>query len=167
MLARARARPELTYGTILTFCHLLILVIEKSNVSIVKKIFTCSSSNATSCLQNHLTRFKKYQPNVDKTQKILALQPMKLNENTMQLLLTWSFDKEECRKFLTRIIIIDELSFKHVEHEGFKDFCNVMQPKFIIPSRYTVAKHCFSFYVEEKNQLKNYFKKLLSRVSYH
>ena len=89
---------------------------------------------------------------------------MKLNENIVQSLATWSIDQVECRNFLARIVIIDELPFKYVEHEGFKDFCHIMQPKFIIPSLYTVARDCFSLYAKDKNQLKNYFKKLPTKV---
>lgn len=32
--------------------------------------------------------------------------------------------------FFARTIIIDELPFRYVEHEGFLNFCHVMQPLF-------------------------------------
>lgn len=31
---------------------------------------------------------------------------------------------------LARMIIVDELPFRYVEHEGFLNFCHVMQPLF-------------------------------------
>ncbi|KAK8676592.1 hypothetical protein V6N13_142166 [Hibiscus sabdariffa] len=39
------------------------------------------------------------------------------------------------------------------EHEGFRDFCNMMQPRFQVPSRSTVAKDCMEIYLEEKRKL--------------
>ncbi|KAL0009737.1 hypothetical protein SO802_004845 [Lithocarpus litseifolius] len=44
------------------------------------------------------------------------------------------------RKVLTEMIILDELPFRFVENQGFRRFCNVFQPNFNIPSRFTVAK---------------------------
>lgn len=40
------------------------------------------------------------------------------------------FIVETSRKALIEIVIIDELSFKLVENDGLKRFCNVLQPNF-------------------------------------
>ncbi|KAL0556910.1 hypothetical protein IC582_005427 [Cucumis melo] len=70
-------------------------------------------------------------------------------------LMTASFTQENCRKMLARMVILDELPFKFVESEGFHQFCRALNPKFVIPSRVTVAKDCFQMYMKEKKKLKN------------
>ena len=49
-----------------------------------------------------------------------------------------------------KMIIMDELSFKFVENEGFKLFCNTACPKFDPPSRVTIARDIFQLYLEKK-----------------
>ncbi|KAF7844380.1 zinc finger BED domain-containing protein RICESLEEPER 2-like [Senna tora] len=57
---------------------------------------------------------------------------------------------------LARMIIVDELPFKHIEGEGegFRYFMSIVQPMFPIPSRITIARDCLSLYVKEKARLK-------------
>ena len=62
------------------------------------------------------------------------------------------------RKVLTEMIILDELPFMFVENQGFRRFCNVFQPNFNIPSRFTVAKDMSRIYFEEKDKLRNSLK---------
>ena len=50
---------------------------------------------------------------------------------------------------------MDELSFMFVEREGFKNFCNVMQPRFQLVSRTTMARDCLDLYTREKKKLKS------------
>uniref|UniRef100_A0A7N2L115 Transposase n=1 Tax=Quercus lobata TaxID=97700 RepID=A0A7N2L115_QUELO len=59
------------------------------------------------------------------------------------------------RKVLAEMIILDELPFRFVENQGFRRFCNVFQPNFNIPSRFTVAKDVSRIYFEEKDKLRN------------
>ena len=44
------------------------------------------------------------------------------------------------RKVLAEMIILDEISFRFVENQGFRRFCNVFQINSNIPSHFTVAK---------------------------
>lgn len=37
---------------------------------------------------------------------------------------------EASRKALSEMVIIGELSFKFVENDGFRRFCNILQPNF-------------------------------------
>lgn len=55
------------------------------------------------------------------------------------------------------MIITDELAFTFVEKWSFKYFCSVMQPKFEVPSRVSIARDIMSLYVEEKKNLKLMF----------
>ena len=56
------------------------------------------------------------------------------------------------------MIVIDELPFKFVEGEGFKNFVSAVCPKFSIPSRWTVSRDCFGSYVDERIKMKIFFK---------
>ena len=50
------------------------------------------------------------------------------------------------------MIIMDELSFKFVENEGFKLFCSIVCPKFDPPSTVTIARDIFELCLEEKKR---------------
>ena len=50
------------------------------------------------------------------------------------------FSIKKIRLALARMIIVDELPFRFVEHESFIYYMNVVDPRFPIPSRVTVAK---------------------------
>ena len=54
------------------------------------------------------------------------------------------------------MIIVDELSFKFIENEGFRNFCRVACPKFNPPSRATIAKDIYQLYIDEKKKLKSF-----------
>ena len=70
-----------------------------------------------------------------------------------------NYNEKTCRDALAKMIIIDELPFRQVEKEGFKNFCMVMQPRFNVPSRTTVARDCLKLFYEEKEKLKKVLKK--------
>ncbi|KAM3363188.1 hypothetical protein P3S68_018042 [Capsicum galapagoense] len=57
---------------------------------------------------------------------------------------------------LCRMVIVDELPFRFVEKEGFRNFMKVAQPHFKIPSRTTVTRDCFKLFDEEKQKLKSH-----------
>ncbi|KAG5575940.1 hypothetical protein H5410_056074 [Solanum commersonii] len=68
------------------------------------------------------------------------------------------YKREECRKALCRMVIIDELPFRFAEKEGFKQFMKVAKPCFHIPSRTTVTRDCFDLFDEDKYKLMDVFK---------
>jgi len=61
----------------------------------------------------------------------------------------WNFDHNFSRKALARMIIVDKLPFIRVEREGFPDFCKTVHPKFIVPSRYTITRDCYTLFFDE------------------
>ncbi|KAL4021214.1 hypothetical protein IC575_020006 [Cucumis melo] len=110
--------------------------------------YACDSKrNGTTNLKRHLEKCKMY------------VNPLEDNVegegDSESNLMTASFTQENCRKMLARMVILDELPFKFVESEGFHQFCRALNPKFVIPSRVTVAKDCFQMYMKEKKKLKN------------
>lgn len=62
----------------------------------------------------------------------------------------WKFRQEEGRKAFAKMIIMDELPFRFADREGFRYFMSVVQPNFIIPSRFTVARDCYRVFLDEK-----------------
>jgi hypothetical protein len=57
------------------------------------------------------------------------------------------------------MVIIDELPFNFEEEgKGFRLFSRTVQPRFDIPSCFTVMENCLKLYVEEKERLKRALK---------
>ncbi|XP_074279075.1 zinc finger BED domain-containing protein RICESLEEPER 2-like [Silene latifolia] len=133
------------------------------------KIISCKSSNGTGTLSNHLGRCEKMPANIDKKQKLITLESRTVvnddgTTQTVDVPSVWSFDQEKIRSSLAKMIIIDELPFRTVEGEGFKGFCKDMNPQFVIPSRFTVARDCYQLYLEKRTQLQEFFGNMSSRV---
>ncbi|XP_073032144.1 zinc finger BED domain-containing protein RICESLEEPER 2-like isoform X2 [Primulina eburnea] len=120
-----------------------------------------SSLNGTSSLGAHLKKCKKYPCNLETKQAKIAFQNISKDQVTIN---AWRFDQEGCRKALAKMILVDELPFSFVEMEGFRHFINVIQPLFRIPSRRTITRDCFELFVEEKKNLKLFFKETHLRV---
>ncbi|KAL0340775.1 UNVERIFIED_CONTAM: putative AC transposase [Sesamum radiatum] len=115
------------------------------------------SMNVTSEMNNHTKTCKNHPDN-----QTIAGSCGSVNEETRE---SWKFDQEATRKALARMIIIDELPFKFVENEGFRQFVSVACPEFIIPSRTAIIGDCYRLYFDEKNKLKTYFKITGQRIS--
>ena len=47
---------------------------------------------------------------------------------------------------LARMIIVDELPFRFVEHDGFIYFMGVVEPRFLVPSHLTMARDCIKLW---------------------
>ncbi|KMT07963.1 hypothetical protein BVRB_6g144970 [Beta vulgaris subsp. vulgaris] len=115
--------------------------------------------NGTSALWGHINRCRKYPYNTpkDSKQNILSFRGAKIGDGTSNLTYQ-KYDPASIRKALSFMVIVDELPFKFVEGVGFRHFCNVMEPRFHVPSRITVAKDCYQTYLTEKRKLKNVLK---------
>ncbi|KAK9677784.1 hypothetical protein RND81_11G166700 [Saponaria officinalis] len=136
------------------------------------------SKSGTSVMRNHLERCLEYPPNIDKSQKLLALHNdlttkgegasgSDTHDKTVEKkgkLEFWKFNQQDTRMALSKMIIMDERPFRMVEHEGFRLFMSVACPHFKIPSRWTIARDCLSLYLEEKCKLKSDFSNLSFRI---
>ncbi|OMO98572.1 hypothetical protein COLO4_13801 [Corchorus olitorius] len=122
--------------------------------------------NGTTSMKNHLESCAK-NPLViaakerESRQSKLALSKNKDGEGCS--IGTWVFSQEATRKSLARMIILDELPFKFVEGRGFRQLMFDAQPKFVIPSRWTVADDCYKLYNETKKKLKGSIKDMAMR----
>ena len=56
------------------------------------------------------------------------------------------------------MIIRDELPFRVIEGEGFKDYSRLLEPRFVIPSRIIVWRDCMKLFMGTKKLLKNHLK---------
>ena len=124
------------------------------------EFFCDSRKHGTSHLWNHFRNVCEFSPyKVDeKKQKVLSFEPMKGGKEGETTLVLVAYNKETCRLALSKYIVLDELPFRHVEGEGFRQFVRTIQPWFDIPSRMTVARDVLKLYAEEKNKLKNILK---------
>uniref|UniRef100_A0A3Q7I4T0 BED-type domain-containing protein n=1 Tax=Solanum lycopersicum TaxID=4081 RepID=A0A3Q7I4T0_SOLLC len=130
-----------------------------------KEYFVDTKEHGTTSMLNHTSKCPKMPYNIDIRQSRLAFQPMIGGNKGDVVVVPWKFDQEECRKALCRMVIIDELPFRFVEKEGFKQLMKVAQPCFHIPSRTTVTCDCFNLFDEEKHKLMVIFKGREQRVS--
>nr|KAJ0198354.1 hypothetical protein LSAT_V11C700356150 [Lactuca sativa] len=128
----------------------------------------CPIMNGTKSMQNHTTRCTKNPDNIDKKQKLLMFQnqaSIQDNGESISTFVPWKFNQAKCRYLCARMIIIEELPFKVVKHEGFRDLVTMLQPQFQIPSRTTITNDCLEIYKSEAEKLKKYFAKTRQRVS--
>lgn len=112
------------------------------------KDYTAQSSSGTNGLINHLRSCKVY--NTDSIQTQISFKPSKEGDASLAI---WKFDAKVARKALAKMIVIDELPFKFVDAEGFKNFVVAVCPKFHIPSRWTIARDCYGLFIDAKNEL--------------
>ena len=76
----------------------------------------------------------------------------------------WRFDPEMLRVAFTEMLITDELPFAFAERLGFRKFMSKACPRFGVPSRRTATRDVVSAYNNEKEKLKEFFKKNCQRV---
>ena len=98
---------------------------------------------------------KKYPNRLSKGQQLLSFE---IKKEGRIMLKNHSFNVEECRNALAKFVIVDEMPFRVVEGEGFVEYSRTLEPRFTIPSKWTVARECMKLYEEEKEKLKGLIK---------
>ena len=73
------------------------------------------------------------------------------------MLVVANYSKKRIRSALARMIIIDKLPFKFVERQGFQEFMKIVEPRFPIPHRTTIARACMKIYSSEVDILRRAF----------
>ncbi|KAG8657803.1 hypothetical protein MANES_03G090444v8 [Manihot esculenta] len=145
--------------------------IQKGKCNYCEKEFYCDPKrNGTSALKHHMSACIKNPHSVTTRQSQLSLQPLSFSTQEgggnyqLGMLSSWHFDQDVARRKLAKMTIIDELPFMFVEGEGFKEWVECIQPKFRIPSRWTVSRDCYDLYLEERKKLKSYFQNSSQRI---
>lgn len=64
----------------------------------------------------------------------------------------------EGRKAITHLVLNNDHAFKIVGSGGFRKWCKLLQPQFIVPSRRNIARDFYTLYLSEKLMLKTFLK---------
>ena len=91
---------------------------------------------------------KKYPYRCDKGQPSKKREGKGVNE-----LVVRKFSVERLRMALAKMIIVDELSFRFVEHDKFIDFMAKVESRFEVRSHVIVARDCLRLCIKEKDNL--------------
>ncbi|CAN1198778.1 Putative AC transposase [Linum perenne] len=116
----------------------------------------CSRKNGTSSLQAHVASCAKIRAEKG-GQSTLIFQPSGQSDGS-SIAPCWVFNQAAIRMALAEMIIIDELPFMFVDHEGFIRFIRVCCPRFDIPCRVTIREDCFRLFIAGRVKLKEFFK---------
>jgi hypothetical protein len=106
----------------------------------------------------HVTACQKYkslQAKQDRNQSKFTFGAKQ--DDTGNNLMIAKFSEKVIKEKLCEMIIVDEMPFMTVEGKGFLNFVKALEPRFKVPSRYTVMKDCLKLYIKDKITLKNTF----------
>jgi len=144
----------------------------KSQCNYCKTLFSCHPrSHGTSSMLQHIRKScKKYPSRFDKSQIKLSFEAKRkgqglVGEGTCGNLVFTKYNATKIRESISKMIIVDELPFRFVEGEGFQDFMKAVEPRFSIPSRYTMMRDCVRLYMFEKEKLRAMFLTFDTRFS--
>lgn len=70
------------------------------------------------------------------------------------------------KDMLVEMIITDEMPFTTVDKRGFRKFLNFVEPRFPIPSQYTVMRDYMKRHVKDKAEMRKMFITTNQRVSF-
>jgi hypothetical protein len=143
----------------------------KSQCNYCKKLFSCHSKRlSTSFMLTHLKNTcKKYPGKFDMSQSKLSFEvkkegKMSVGERCVGNMMIAKYNATKIMLAIAKMIIKDELPFRFVEGEGLQDFMKTIEPRFQIPSRYTVIKDCVKLFMFEKEKLRAMFMTTGARV---
>jgi hypothetical protein len=113
-------------------------------------------------LQHIRKSCKKYPGRFDKSQTKLSFEAKRegqgvVGEGTCGNLVFTKYNATKIRESISQMIIMDELPFRFVEGEGFQNFMKTVEPRYSIPSRYTMMRDCVRLYMLEKEKLRAMF----------
>ncbi|KAK3224957.1 hypothetical protein Dsin_004819 [Dipteronia sinensis] len=98
------------------------------------KNYACdSNTNGTTNMNKHLEKCKNYHAKLaiaDPKQKCITSYTTSSKEGCGSSIGLGIFNKEDTRKALVEMLIVDELPFRFVEKRGFRKFCRVGMPRF-------------------------------------
>ncbi|KAH9762982.1 BED-type domain-containing protein [Citrus sinensis] len=86
-------------------------------------------------------------------------------ENASNLVLGKGWSQGACRMAVTKMIIMGELPLSFVDNKGFRHFCSVAIPQFVMPSRRTIGRDVMELFLEEKAMLQSLICNNKQRVS--
>ncbi|KAL0378636.1 UNVERIFIED_CONTAM: hypothetical protein Sradi_3169100 [Sesamum radiatum] len=84
-----------------------------------REIKVVPKAHGTRPLKNHYESCKKKPQENTRTQNQLSFQPTRMGDRDVPLV-NWRFEEDKTREALCHMQVVDELSFKLVEHPGFR-----------------------------------------------
>ncbi|XP_052109217.1 uncharacterized protein LOC107460986 [Arachis duranensis] len=112
--------------------------------------------NGTSSMGGHLRRCKQNPNNDSNKRRKITTTPTIDEHGVLNSLSASKFDQEEARRALVEMFIGEELPFRFVEIPKFRRFMHILQARFKVPSRITLAHDNGALYAEEKMKLQNF-----------
>ena len=113
----------------------------RSQCKYCKNQYKChGKKNGTSGMLQHMKVCKKWPFPCDDKQKTLSFQAKREGESGLNVLVVANYSEERVRLALVRMIVIDELPFKFVEHQGFQEFMEIVEPRFPILHCTTIGR---------------------------
>ncbi|CAA0823467.1 Unknown protein [Striga hermonthica] len=105
------------------FEQLVVDGISRAKCKHCEKLYKCDTRrNGTSSLLHHMSVCKANPDVTEKKQSKLVLHSIAEDGEMAGGLISWKFDKEAIRSQLARMVIVDELPFRFVDGDGFKNF---------------------------------------------
>ena len=107
-------------------------------------------------MRNHILAclaYKTFREQQEGSQQNLTTEGGEGNASNMVLAKGWSQDA--CRRAVTKMIIMGELPLSFVDNKGFRHFCSVAIPQFVMPSRRTIGRDVMDLFLKEKTMLKS------------
>ncbi|XP_020970761.1 zinc finger BED domain-containing protein RICESLEEPER 4-like [Arachis ipaensis] len=120
--------------------------------------------NGTSSMGGHLRRCKQNLNNDSNKRRKTTTTPTIYERGILNSPSASKFDQEEARRALVKMFIGEELPFCFVESPKFRRFVHVLQARFKVPSRTTLARDIGALYAEEKMKLKDFLSANCGRV---
>ncbi|XP_065625443.1 zinc finger BED domain-containing protein RICESLEEPER 2-like [Quercus suber] len=113
------------------------------------KLYLGESSQGTTHLRNHLARCPRMKYK-DIRQQVLIKQQNKVDGTTS--LNNYQFDQARVRNKLARMVILHEYPLSMVDHIGFREFVNDLQPMFKLVTRNTLKSDILKIYDNEREK---------------
>jgi hypothetical protein len=143
----------------------------RSQCNYCKKLFSCHSKRlGTSSILTHLkSTCEKYPGRFDKSQLKLSFEAkkdgeMSVGDGCVGNMMFAKYNATKIRLAIAKMIIKVKLPFRFVEIEAFQEFMNTIEPRFQVPSRYTMMKDCVKLFMSEKEKLRAMFMMTDARV---
>nr|GME05553.1 zinc finger BED domain-containing protein RICESLEEPER 2-like [Ipomoea batatas] len=124
------------------FTKIQVNGLNKAECKYCKKLLGGESKNGTKHLHDHhkICRMRPYQPLRQQTLTFNKDKDGNVNVNN------YTFDPIATRQGLGRMIVKHEYSLNMVEHSGFREFMQLAQPLFKVPSRNTIRSDILKQY---------------------
>ncbi|XP_020979478.1 zinc finger BED domain-containing protein DAYSLEEPER-like [Arachis ipaensis] len=120
--------------------------------------------NGTDSMGGHLRRCKQNPNNDSNKRRKTTTTPTIDERGVLNSPSASKFDQEEARRALVEMFIGEGLPFRFVESPKFRRFVHVLQAKFKVPSRTTLARDIGALYAEKKMKLQDFLSANCGRV---